>query len=110
MTMTKHETEIVADEKSPTIDIVREFDAPAEQVFRAHVDPELYARWVGPRSVTTRITRWDARTGGAWALANERDGEQIASFTAASTRCGNTSGSCGLSPTKVSLTQSHWRR
>jgi uncharacterized protein YndB with AHSA1/START domain len=80
MTMTKHETEIVADEKSPTIEIVREFDAPAEQVFRAHVDPELYARWVGPRSVTTRITRWDARTGGAWALANERDGEQIASF------------------------------
>jgi uncharacterized protein YndB with AHSA1/START domain len=80
MTMTKHETEIVADEKSPTIEIIREFDASAEQVFRAHVDPELYARWVGPRSVTTRITRWDARTGGAWAFANERDGEQIASF------------------------------
>jgi uncharacterized protein YndB with AHSA1/START domain len=43
MTMTKHETEIVADEKSPTIEIIREFDASAEQVFRAHVDPELYA-------------------------------------------------------------------
>jgi len=43
--MTKHETEIVADEKSPTIEIIRKFDAPAEQVFRAHVDPELYGRW-----------------------------------------------------------------
>jgi uncharacterized protein YndB with AHSA1/START domain len=80
MTKTKHETEIVADEKVPTIEIIREFDAAAEQVFRAHVDPELYAQWVGPRSVTTRITRWDARTGGAWAFANDRDGEEIASF------------------------------
>jgi uncharacterized protein YndB with AHSA1/START domain len=80
MTKTKHETEIVADEKVPTIEIIRQFNAAAEQVFRAHVDPELYAQWVGPRSVTTRITRWDARTGGAWAFANDRDGEEIASF------------------------------
>jgi len=80
MSTRKHETEIVADEKVPTIEIIREFDAAPERVFRAHVDPELYARWVGPHSVTTRITRWDARTGGAWAFANDRDGEEIASF------------------------------
>ncbi len=80
MTSTRHETEITADEKVPTIEIVREFDAAPEQVFRAYVDPELYARWVGPRSLTTRITKWDARTGGAWAFANDRDGVQIASF------------------------------
>lgn len=80
MTTTRHETEIKADEKVPAIEVVREFDATPAQVFRAHVDPELYARWVGPRSVTTRITRWDAQTGGAWAFANDRDGEEIASF------------------------------
>lgn len=80
MTMTKHETEIVADEKVPTIEIIREFAAAPERVFHAHVDPELYAQWVGPRSLTTRITRWDARTGGAWAFANDREGAQIASF------------------------------
>ena len=80
MTSTRHETEITADEKVPTIEIVREFDAAPEQVFRAYVDPELYARWLGPRSLTTRITRWDARTGGAWAFANDRDGVQVASF------------------------------
>ncbi|MER7011101.1 SRPBCC family protein [Saccharopolyspora sp. NPDC000359] len=78
--MSKHEARITADEKVPTIEISREFDAAPEQVFRAHVDPELYARWVGPRSLTTRITRWDARTGGEWAFANDRDGEEIASF------------------------------
>ncbi|MER7077603.1 Uncharacterized conserved protein YndB, AHSA1/START domain [Saccharopolyspora kobensis] len=75
-----NETRIAADEKTPTIEITREFDATPEQVFRAHVDPELYAQWVGPRSVTTRITTWDARTGGAWAFANDRDGEEIAAF------------------------------
>ncbi|EOD68412.1 SRPBCC family protein [Amycolatopsis vancoresmycina] len=80
MTTVKHETEIQADGRVPTIRIVREFDAAPELVFRAHVDPELYAQWIGPYSVTTRITRWDAQTGGAWAFANDRDGEEIAAF------------------------------
>jgi uncharacterized protein YndB with AHSA1/START domain len=80
MTSTKHETTIMADEKLPTIEIVREFDAAPARVFHAHVDPDLYAQWVGPRSLTTRITRWDARTGGAWAFANDRDGAEVASF------------------------------
>ncbi|WP_410573050.1 SRPBCC family protein [Amycolatopsis sp. cmx-4-61] len=80
MTSTTHRTEILADEKVPSIRIVRDFDAAPEQVFRAHTDPELYAQWVGPYSVTTRITRWDARTGGEWAFANDRDGEEIAAF------------------------------
>lgn len=80
MTTTTHDVEITADERVPTIEIVREFDAAPQQVFRAHVDPDLYARWVGPHSLTTRITKWDARTGGEWAFANDRDGEKIASF------------------------------
>ena len=80
MTMTKQQTVIKADETVPTIEVIREFDAAPGQVFRAHVDPELYARWVGPRSLTTRISRWEAHTGGAWAFANDRDGEVIASF------------------------------
>jgi uncharacterized protein YndB with AHSA1/START domain len=73
-------TEIIADEKVPTIQIIREFDATPERVFRTHVDPELYAQWVGPRGLTTRITAWDARTGGAWAFANDQDGVEVAAF------------------------------
>src|SRR6476661_2547568 len=79
-TRTKQQTEIIADDKVPTITIIREFDAPRERVFRAWTDPELYAQWVGPRSVGTTIARWDARTGGEWAFANTRGGEEIASF------------------------------
>ncbi|HEY7223770.1 MAG TPA: SRPBCC family protein [Micromonosporaceae bacterium] len=78
--MSENRTEIVADEKVPTIMIVREFDAPRERVFRAFTDPDLYAQWVGPRSLTTSIVRWSARTGGEWAFSQSRDGETVASF------------------------------
>ncbi|RRS01548.1 TIGR03086 family protein [Glycomyces terrestris] len=78
--MTGHETAIEAGTELPTIAIIREFDAPPERVFRAHVDPDLFARWIGPRSMTTRIVRWDARTGGEWAFASDRSGEEVAAF------------------------------
>jgi uncharacterized protein YndB with AHSA1/START domain len=80
MTMTKQETKILADNKVPTITIIREFDAPRGRVFQAWTDPELYAQWVGPRSITTTISRWTARTGGEWAFSNSRHGEEIAAF------------------------------
>ncbi len=79
-TNTKHETAIFADPDLPKITIVREFDAPREKVFRAHVDPELFAQWVGPRSTDMRIEQWDARTGGSWRYAAWREGEEVASF------------------------------
>ena len=80
MTTTKHETEIIADPGLPTIQIVREFDAPPERVFRAWTDPELVKQWLGPRSTTMRIDQWDSRTGGSYRYAAERDGEVIATF------------------------------
>jgi uncharacterized protein YndB with AHSA1/START domain len=75
-----NKTEIRADERVPTITIVREFDAPRERVFRAWVDPELYVQWIGPRSVDTKLTKWTARTGGEWAYVSFSDGVQVASF------------------------------
>jgi uncharacterized protein YndB with AHSA1/START domain len=77
---TKHETQIHADPKLPTITIVREFDAPPEQVFRAHTDPELFVQWIGPRSIDTRLDRWDCKTGGSYRYVALRDGEEIAAF------------------------------
>jgi uncharacterized protein YndB with AHSA1/START domain len=49
-------------------DLTREFDAPVEAVFRAHADPELYARWIGPRDLSTVVTHWDFRSGGGYAF------------------------------------------
>lgn len=81
MTMSiQRETTIVADPDIPVITISREFDAPRESVFRAHVDPDLFRQWCGPRSTEMRIDHWDARTGGAWRYAAWREGEEIARF------------------------------
>ena len=69
---THHETQIVSDPDVPLVRIVREFDAPPEKVFRAMTDPELFARWVGPRSIATTIDEWDARTGGHYRYTASR--------------------------------------
>jgi uncharacterized protein YndB with AHSA1/START domain len=76
MTTTTHETEITVDPDVPLVRIVREFDAPREKVFRAHVDPDLFAQWIGPDSITTTIDHYDCRTGGSYRyLATREDFE-----------------------------------
>ena len=77
MTTTDHITEAVieADPKLPIIRIRRDFAATPEQLIRAHVDPELFVKWVGPDGMETRVLEWDARDGGAWSYVAARDGE-----------------------------------
>ena len=72
------ETTIEADPKVPVIRITREFNATPEQLFRAHTDPALFVQWVGPRSLQTQVTEWDARSGGSWRYVSTRDGEEYA--------------------------------
>ncbi len=67
---------IEADAEVPLIRITRDFRATPEQLFRAHTDPDVYATWVGPESVGTRIDHWDARTGGSWRFLNVRGEEE----------------------------------
>jgi uncharacterized protein YndB with AHSA1/START domain len=47
-----------------SLSFVREFDAPAELVFRAHTDPELFVRWMGPRGTSVRLDEFEPVTGG----------------------------------------------
>ncbi|WP_433472010.1 SRPBCC family protein [Spirillospora sp. CA-142024] len=70
------ETVIEADPGLPVIRMTRDFAATPERLFRAHTDPTLFARWVGPDSMTTRIEHWDARTGGSWRYASVRGGDE----------------------------------
>ena len=49
-----------------SIEWTREFEASATAVFEAHTDPELVARWTGPRGTEVRMRHFDARTGGSW--------------------------------------------
>jgi uncharacterized protein YndB with AHSA1/START domain len=72
-----HKTEIIAEPGMPVITITREFDAPRELVFRAHVDPALLVQWLGPRDLTTVVERYDVRDGGTWRyVQTDADGHE----------------------------------
>ena len=77
---TQNQTRIEAVPDLPVIRIVREFEASPERVFRAYVDPELFAQWCGPRSIDTTIDVWDARTGGEWRYTASRGDDFTAGF------------------------------
>jgi len=70
------ETTIEADPKVPVIRTSRDFNGTPEQLFRAHTDPALFAQWVGPSAMETRVVEWDARSGGSWRFVSTRKGEE----------------------------------
>ncbi len=69
-------TTIEADTTVPVIRMTRDFAATPAQLLRAHTDPEIFARWVGPNGMETRIVDWDARNGGSWRYVAARDGDE----------------------------------
>ena len=80
MPLPTHETQIELDPRVPLVRLVRDFDAPPEKVFRAHVEPDLFAQWIGPHRLTTTIDRFDCRTGGSYRYVQTADGQEYAFF------------------------------
>jgi uncharacterized protein YndB with AHSA1/START domain len=78
MTTTRHETEIHIDPEVPLVRITREFDAPVDKVYRAHMDPELFVQWDGPADARNDIDVWDGRTGGSYRYVSQGDGWEAA--------------------------------
>jgi uncharacterized protein YndB with AHSA1/START domain len=72
-TTSTREAEIHVDPDVPLVRITREFDFPVEKVFRAHVDPDLFARWMGPRGLDVTVEAFDCRTGGAYRYSHSDD-------------------------------------
>lgn len=70
---------ITVPDGQPYIDIVREFDAPAEAVYRAHTDPELIVEWLGPRGYRMELERWDIVPGGRYRYVHY-DGDEGYAF------------------------------
>lgn len=76
--MKTKKTVIKAEPGKQEIVITREFDAPCELVFRAHTDPELFVRWLGPRELTMKLERFDAITGGSYRyIFRDKDGNEF---------------------------------
>ena len=51
----------------PTYVLERSFDAPHELVWKAWTDPQILARWYGPR-VETVVHRLELKPGGLWLI------------------------------------------
>lgn len=73
-----NKTEIIADDGTLELFIIREFDAPRELVFRAYTEPALYEQWVGPNDLTMTVEQMDAVDGGSYRFVHERDGHKYA--------------------------------
>lgn len=63
-------TVITAEPGIPQIIITREFDAPRDLVFRAHIEPDLLVQWLGPRDLVMTIDGYEVRNGGTWRYAH----------------------------------------
>jgi uncharacterized protein YndB with AHSA1/START domain len=74
------QTVVTAEPGKQELFITREFDATREMVFRAHTDPDIYAKWVGPHGMNMTIEHWDCREGGTYKYTHERDGHKYAFF------------------------------
>ncbi len=59
-------TKVVAEPGRQGLTIIREFEAPRELVFQAYTDPELYAQWLGPRTLRMELEKFEPRSGGSW--------------------------------------------
>jgi len=74
------ETVVTADPGKQELFITREFDAPRELLFKAHTDPDLYIKWVGPKDMTMTIEKWECYEGGSYKFTHERGGHKYAFF------------------------------
>jgi uncharacterized protein YndB with AHSA1/START domain len=59
-------TQITAQPGVPQITMTREFAAPRDLLFRAYTEPEMLAKWLGPRNLTLTVERLENHDGGIW--------------------------------------------
>ncbi|WP_414469203.1 SRPBCC family protein [Methanobacterium sp. ACI-7] len=72
-------TRIIAEPGKQELLIEREVDAPRELVFKASTDPDLYAQWIGPRELSTKIETFEPKSGGSWRFVQkDPDGNEFA--------------------------------
>ena len=48
------------------MEFTREFDAPVQALFRAHAEPDLVKKWLGPHDLEMQIEEWDFKSHGGY--------------------------------------------
>jgi len=72
--------ELIIEPGIPQLVMTREFDAPPEVVFRAFVEPELLARWLGPSRLAMEVEVLEVRHGGRWRFLHRDDEGNVYGF------------------------------
>jgi uncharacterized protein YndB with AHSA1/START domain len=67
-----NKTVVTAEPNKQELYITREFDAPRDMVFKAHIDPELYVQWVGPSDLEMAVQKLKAVDGGTFEFTHKR--------------------------------------
>ena len=75
--MSKNKTNITVEPGKQELFITREFDAPRELVYKAHIDPDLYVQWLGPRGYEMVLETFEPHSGGRYRyIHKDKDGNE----------------------------------
>ena len=75
--MSKNKTTITVEPGKQELFITREFDAPRELVYKAHIDPDLYVQWLGPRGYEMILETFEPHSGGRYRyIHKDKDGSE----------------------------------
>ena len=76
--MSKNKTAINVEPGKQELFITREFDAPRELVYKAHIDPDLYVQWLGPRGYEMILETFEPHSGGRYRyIHKDNDGNEF---------------------------------
>jgi len=67
------QTTFVAEPGVPQFIVTRRFSAAPDLVFRAHIEPRLLERWLGPKTLSMTVDVLEPHHGGRWRYRH-RDG------------------------------------
>ncbi len=62
----KNKVTVNAEPGKQELFITREFDAPRELVYQAHIDPRLYIQWLGPHGYEMILETFEPVSGGKY--------------------------------------------
>lgn len=67
--ITKHQLQFVKDLPNKKITVIRQFDAPVDQVWKAWTQSDLLEQWWAPKPYRAQTKRMDFKPGGQWLYA-----------------------------------------
>lgn len=67
--------QVNVDKENLEIHMTREFDAPRDRIYQAHLDAKIVEKWWGPRRYKTKVEKLEPKVGGQWKFVNYDDKE-----------------------------------